>query len=546
MTFKILIKLLFFSLFLLFFSTNAYSLSLKSLIKDLYQNDFSIKSSENSVKEAQNDVSTAWNAFLPEFDAKIIKGDENKYKYEAANDHYNYEELDLTLKQKIWDFGESSSDIEQKYNAVKLAELDLKAEKMTIIVDAVEAYLGYIDAVKKYESEIESLIAKIEATGQEESRVKKGSGMPSDVLQAKADLATSQKDKIKAEGDLQKAKNKFVKVFKMKPPKNIDSMQLIELSSVGLNQLPNSLDSAIEISMVSNIDYQKKIIDLSDAEQDIISSKSDFLPDLDFESTFKHKYNVSGTKGGTQEVNAKITLSIPLQPWQDFPDYKNKKMAYLIAESDLDEEVYTITQTISDQWQDFQLASLTRDYAKNKIVISEELLSIKKRERQLDQADAAAVTAAENAVNDDRKTLIDDETALTESSIDILETMGVLTLASLNDVPITPADNEISQELTESSSEETEQATETAQETETEQEAKIDDNLEAVPVEEVIETELLKELVLLLEEAEAETVASNDEATTSSVEEEPAAGCSSNTYIGQQQDDGSWKTVCKE
>ena len=106
------------------------------------------------------------------------------------------------------------------------------------------------------------------------------------------------------------------------------------------------------------------------------------------------------------------------------------------------------------------------------------MLSIKKRERQLDQADAAAVTAAENAVNDDRKTLIDDETALTESSIDILETMGVLTLASLNDVPITPADNEISQELTESSSEETEQATETAQETETEQEAKIDDNLE--------------------------------------------------------------------
>jgi len=62
---------------------------------------------------------------------------------------------------------------------------------MTLILDAVDAYLGYIDAVKKYDSEIESLNNKIESTGQEESRVKKGSGLASDVLQAKADLATS-------------------------------------------------------------------------------------------------------------------------------------------------------------------------------------------------------------------------------------------------------------------------------------------------------------------------------------------------------------------
>ena len=84
---------------------------------------------------------------------------------------------------------------------------------MTLILDAVDAYLGYIDAAKKYDSEIESLNSKIESTGQEESRVKKGSGLASDVLQAKGDLATSQKDKIKAEGDLRKAHNKYFKVF---------------------------------------------------------------------------------------------------------------------------------------------------------------------------------------------------------------------------------------------------------------------------------------------------------------------------------------------
>ena len=522
-------------LFLFVYPTSAHSLSLIDLINNLFQEDVAIKNAETSVKESKNDVRTAWNAFLPEFDAKFVKGDETKYKYEAANDGYNYEETTFTLKQKIWDFGESSSDIKQKYNAVKSAELDLRAEKMTIIVDAVDAYLGYVDAAKKYESEIESLNAKIEATGQEESRVKKGSGMPSDVLQAKADLAASQKDKIKAEGDFIKAKNKFVKVFKIEPPKNIEEMQLVQLSSDGLNQLPKSIDEAIDMTLSGNIDYQKAIIGVSDAKHGVTASRSGFLPALDLESTWKNKYNVSGTLGNTQELNAKITLSMPLQPWQDLPDYKNTKMAYVTAELDLSEEAYGVTQTVSDLWQDYQLAELTRDYAANKIIISEELLSIKKRERQLDQADAAAVTAAENAVNDDRKTLIDDETALTESAIDLLETMGVLTLASLQDVAVSVQEEETSQPSEE---------TDVEQESPAEEEVSAD-SLEAVPVEEVTEAgdnnitineEMLGELSDLLDNQD----------NSSESEQEVAGGCASNVYIGQQQDDGSWKTVCKE
>ena len=89
------------------YSTASYSLSLTELISELFKNDSSIKSAESTVKESSNDIKTAWAAYLPEFDAKIIKGDELKNKYNAANDQYYYEELDFTLKQKIWDFGET-------------------------------------------------------------------------------------------------------------------------------------------------------------------------------------------------------------------------------------------------------------------------------------------------------------------------------------------------------------------------------------------------------------------------------------------------------
>ena len=138
-------------------------MSLTELIQGLLENDSSIKSSKSAVKEAKNDVQTAWNAYLPELDIKYIRGNESKNKYNADDDHYSHQETDVTFKQKIYDFGETGSDIKQKRNAHKVAQLDLQAEKMTIIIDAVDAYLGYIDAVKKLDSETEALESKIES-----------------------------------------------------------------------------------------------------------------------------------------------------------------------------------------------------------------------------------------------------------------------------------------------------------------------------------------------------------------------------------------------
>ena len=94
--------------------------------------------------------------------------------------------------------------------------------------------------------------------------------MPSDVLQAKADLAGAQKTKIKAEGDLRKAINKYLKTFKSEPPRDINGMHLIELSNIGESQLPASVDAAIETAFVNNVDLLKKKIDFRDAELDFV------------------------------------------------------------------------------------------------------------------------------------------------------------------------------------------------------------------------------------------------------------------------------------
>ena len=48
------------------------------------------------------------------------------------------------------------------------------------------------------------------------------------------------------------------------------------------------------------------------------------------------------------------------------------------------------------------------------------------------------------------------------------------------------------------------------------------------------------------EEARKLIISSSSSEATSSETDTASTGCASNTYVGQKQSDGSWKTVCKE
>ena len=120
--------------------------------------------------------------------------------------------------------------------------------------------------------------------------------------------------------------------------------------------------------------------------------------------------------------------------------------------------------------------------------------------------------------------------------------MGVLSIDSIQDVAAEEATVETSatEEATTTEATVTE-ATEATEATVTEEQATEEQvaSLEAVPVEPVTEGDLdiLSELEDLIQESANES---------DSGEVSGSEGCASNVYVGQQQEDGSWKTVCKK
>ena len=92
----------------------------------------------------------------------------------------------------------------------------------------------------------------------------------------------------------------------------------------------------------------------------------------------------------------------------------------------------------------------------------------------------------------------------------------------------------------EAEAEATEQSEDTSGETES-----ADESLEAVPVEEVIDTDEEDEANKQKLISELDSMISSG-AASSEVQDQQSGDCDSNVYVGQKQEDGSWKTVCKE
>ena len=79
-----------------------------------------------------------------------------------------------------------------------------------------------------------------------------------------------------------------------------------------------------------------------------------------------------------------------------------------------------------DAWVEYANARTMLSYSENEATIAKELLSIAQRERAADQTDAAAVLAAEEALEGALKDLSDDSMSLLTTVYEILDVINLL------------------------------------------------------------------------------------------------------------------------
>ena len=404
------------------------------MIEGVLTNHEDIINSKKELEEANRDVTDALLVYAPDLSVKWEGGTNDKYNAGSSNSQIEgFDTFDWTWKQKIMDSGKSLSDVRNKNLAVEKKQLELISTRNDLLIEAADAYLGLIKASEKLEASVAAEANTRETTGQEEIRVQVGSGLASDVLKAKRQLASAQKTVISDEKSFKSASYTYQKLFNVE---NVDvaSLSKPRLAPSTLSIVPNSMEATVEMALLNNRDLQIAKIDVETAKNDLTTALANFGPTVDAEAKYSDKDDASHTGGNHYEEQIKVTVEFPISGlYMEMPGYLNDRSALDRAINDLALKERETVKEAKDAWVEYANARTLLSYSENEATIAKELLTIAQKERAADQTDAAAVLAAEETLESALKDLSDDSMSLLTSVYEILDVINMLDPSMIED-----------------------------------------------------------------------------------------------------------------
>ena len=399
---------------------------LTNMVEQVLSNHEDIINSKKELEEANRDVTDALLVYAPDLSVKYEAGNNNKYNADTPSQIDGFDTFDWTWKQKIMDSGASMADVRNKNLAVEKKQLELITARNDLLIEAADAYLGLIKASEKLEASVAAEANTRQTTGQEEIRVQVGSGLASDVLKAKRQLASAQKTVISDEKSFKAAMYTYEKLFNVDDV-DVNALTKPRLASSTISLVPKSMEATVVMALANNRDLQIAKIDVETARNDLSSALANFGPTVDAEAKYSDKKDASHTGGSHYEEQVKVTVEFPISGfYMEMPGYLNDRSALDRAINDLALKERDTVKAAKDAWVEYANARTLLSYSENEATIAKELLSIAQKERAADQTDAAAVLAAEEALEGALKDLSDDSMALNTTVYEILDVINLL------------------------------------------------------------------------------------------------------------------------
>ncbi len=404
----------------------AKSDSLTNMVNKALANHEDILNAQKELEEAGRDVTDALLAYAPDLSVKWEGGQNDKYNASSNSQIEGFDTFDWTWKQKIMDSGATLLDISTKRLELDKQELEYITARNDLMIEAADAYLGLIKAGEKLEASIAAEANTRETTGQEEIRVQVGSGLASDVLKAKRQLASAQKTVISDEKSYKSAVYTFEKLFNVEDV-NVEDLNKPRLAKDTLAYVPNSMQETVQLALMFNRDILISKMDVQIARNDLNTALSNFGPTVDAEAKYSDKTDASHTGGNHYEEQLKVTVEFPISGiYMEMPGYLNDRSALDRAINDHALKERDTIKAAKNAWVEYANARTMLSYSENEATIAQELLTIAQKERAADQTDAAAVLAAEEALEGALKDLSDDSMSLITTVYDVLDVINML------------------------------------------------------------------------------------------------------------------------
>lgn len=406
---------------------------LDTFISQTVENHDRLLSSQAQVDAAQDRSIEALGSWYPTLD---ITANVERYRLERTNTNSVItpaQELTATLTQLLWDFGATNATIERARLEHAQAEIGLIQTRQALISEALAAYINLIRSaeVVLFAQRSEENIRR--QTGLEEARIEAGSGLSTDLLQAKTQLAGAQARRVDAEGAFEIAKNRYRAVFG-DVPGDIDALTGVDLDR---SSLPDTLEAALDLALEGNPDIRLTAIDVSLAREDRIGTLADnFAPTFEIVGSETMTKNDGGTIGRRLEQSIKLEMSFAFN--LGFTSINTLRAAdsdIVSADRTLADLRRQVEERVRNAWKQLETAQLRAGYLFDQAGIARAFLEVAIQERQLGQRSLIDVLSGETSLINAQSDAIAAEAEVLLAVVELLSATGTLDYIAIQTVP---------------------------------------------------------------------------------------------------------------
>jgi len=340
---------------LIFFIPKVFAVTLSEALTQAYKNNPELNAERENIKVSEEDLNISKGDYLPTLTLTGSKSQEdtNKLTNQTGGDatikDVDPQSTSITIEQTLIDFGRGA-EYEKNKIGINLAKAKLLKKEQDILYKAIEVYTGLIFANEKFEinkANVNLLERQVET---DSIRYERGQLTLSDVSQSESSLAEAQAKFIEAKNEVLTNKLNYENIIG--PLAN--SKSLVKNSKLNF-VMPNSLNSAIELSKKNNPDLAIAKLEYEQSEKDTTIAKSDLAPTAKL--SFERSYNedLSSTYDEREKDILKATISWPFYSGgKNRAAYKKNKSLQTRKKLLLNNTTKTNDTNVASAWSNFQ------------------------------------------------------------------------------------------------------------------------------------------------------------------------------------------------
>lgn len=341
---------------LILFATSTHAENdLNFFINSALKNNLELNAERKNKKSIKQNINISRSEFLPSLS---VSGNQtstetskrtNKSGASLSDTNNNSETATVSVDQKIFQGFKGYNNLKKSELEFKQADYKLKQTTQQTILDTASAYFDYIFKTKNEKFNLSNVNLFERQVESDSARLQKGEITLTDLAQSESSLAGANANLIKANTELLVSKTSFEQITRYKVS---SANKLDEQAEIAL---PTSLQDALNLAKINNLDLLIAKIDYQIAEKDLKIEKARLSPSASINYSKSENKDFSSTVDESNQETVKATVTWPIiKGGENISSIKksslNKQRSSLIAE---DAENKVITETIN-RWAKYQ------------------------------------------------------------------------------------------------------------------------------------------------------------------------------------------------